>query len=111
VSKNTKIVLALVIMGFCLNTYSAQDPMRPPNWIMDSQTMSTRSIEPLTLQQILVSKNRKIAIINEKIVTEGSSIAGGKVLKISDEWVRVIRAGRSVTLIIAPTTKEYIREN
>jgi len=108
VSRNTTI--ALITIGISFNTYSAQDPMRPPNWIIESQTMSKRSIEPLALQQILISENRKIAIINEKIVIEGSSIDGGRVLDIGDEWVRVMRDGRSMMLRISPITKEKIRE-
>lgn len=109
-SKFIRTAIGLVIIGFCFNAYSAQDPMRPPSWTTRSPAPDAANAESLSLQQILISSTRKIAIINEKIVTEGASVSGARIIEITDEWVRVKRRGRSMTLKVAPMTKEYSRE-
>ncbi|MEH6448582.1 MAG: hypothetical protein V7765_07920 [Oleispira sp.] len=90
-------------------SYSAQDPTRPPSWMAESANVETRK-EVLILQQILISKNRKIAVINDKVVSEGDMVKGAKVREINRDWVSIIRSGRRVTLKLVPTTKEYINE-
>ena len=107
-----KVMKTLLIMLGILSAYPsfAQDPMRPPNWVAGSRNENNNNASTLNLQQILISKNRKIAIINEKVVIEGDKIDGAKVINISDKWVKVVRAGRTITLRITPTTKEYSRE-
>lgn len=89
---------------------SAQDPMRPPNWMLGNKNVSSSSAERLVLQQILISKNRTLAVINDVVVSVGDTVGGAKVKEISTQWVKVIRGGRNMTLKMAPTTKEYIRE-
>jgi hypothetical protein len=88
----------------------SKDPMRPPNWIKSLSNESVTKDSKLNLQQILISKDRKFAMINETLVSEGESIAGGKIKKITHQWVKVERGGRTLTLRIIPTTKEYRRE-
>ena len=98
--------IILVLSGL---SYS-QDPMRPPSWMTGPKSTSTSKASKLDLQQILISKDRKVAVINETLVTEGERIAGARVKQISTQWVKVVRAGRTKTLRITPTTKEYRSE-
>lgn len=88
----------------------AQDPMRPPNWSAEIREETATKLEPLELQQILNSNNRKVAVINGIIVVEGQVIAGAKVIKISEKFVRIMHRGRQVNLTMADTIKEYSRE-
>ncbi|MFT4777125.1 MAG: hypothetical protein ACI9B7_001503 [Oleispira sp.] len=101
--------LLLILLFLSFNCFS-QDPMKPPSWLEDNQP--TRAVEPETLhlQQILSSKNRKIAVINNTLVVEGQIIGGAKVAEITNQWVKVIYKGRSTTLTMTATTKEYNRE-
>ena len=104
----------LLLVGFSLMSIvclSAQDPMRPPSWMFESSTVKESNVERLIVQQILISENRTLAVINDVVVSVGDTVAGAKVKKISRQWVKVVRGGRSMTLRIVPTTKEYIREN
>lgn len=84
--------------------------MRPPNWSTGNRVEQNLQRESLNLQQILSSKNRKVAVINDTLVVEGQIIGGAKVAEITDQWVRVIYQGRSTTLTMTATTKEYDRE-
>jgi hypothetical protein len=84
--------------------------MRPPGWSTDNKPDRIATREVLNLQQILISKTRKIAIINDTLVVKGQIIGGAKVTEITDQWVKVSYKGRSTTLTITATTKEYNRE-
>lgn len=84
--------------------------MRPPNWSAGNRVEQNSQREILNLQQILSSKNRKVAVINDTLVVEGQIIGGAKVAEITDQSVRVIYQGRSTTLTMTATTKEYNRE-
>ena len=100
----------LFVLLFSFSNCFAQDPMRPPSWLAGSQPESNVNRETLNLQQILSSKNRKVAVINDTLVVEGQVIGGSRVAEITEQWVRVIYKGRSTTLTMTTTTKEYKRE-
>jgi hypothetical protein len=51
-----------------------------------------------------------VAVINDTLVVEGQIIGGSRVAEITEQWVRVIYKGRSTTLTMTATTKEYKRE-
>lgn len=101
--------LLFVLLFSSLNCFS-EDPMKPPGWSAGNRSDRNVQRQTLDLQQILSSKNRKVAVINDTLVVEGQIIAGAKVVKITDQWVRVIYQGRSTTLTMTATTKEYKRE-
>jgi len=105
-----KYTFVLLISLISINSYAAEDPMRPPSWMSRSTSNVQSSAQALLLQQILISKKRKLAVINEKVVAEGEMVSGARVKTIASKWVRVVRGNRSITLRLAPTTKEYIRE-
>jgi len=104
-----KLLLPLMLF-LSFNSYS-QDPMKPPGWgVVSKQPVKNVRRATLNLQQILSSKIRKIAIINDTLVVEGQIIGGSKVEKITDQWVKVTYKGRSTTLTMTAKTKEYNRE-
>jgi hypothetical protein len=103
------ILRPLLLVVFFSNCF-AQDPMRPPSWLVSNQPDHIVTQEVLNLQQILSSKNRKLAIINDTLVVKGQIIGGAKVTEITDQWVKVSYKGHTTTLTMTATTKEYIRE-
>lgn len=101
--------ILLLTLLFSVSNCFAQDPMKPPSWLVGNQ-IDRAPRETLNLQQILISKTRKVAIINDTLVVEGQIIGGAKVSKITEQWVSVIYKGRSTTLTMTASTKEYKRE-
>lgn len=89
--------------------HAGQDPMRPPHLSSPSGSKAVK-VEPIRLQQILISKNRKIVIINDKILQEGQSIAGAKITRIETYQVRIRRAGVNEIIKLLPATKDVNRE-
>jgi MSHA biogenesis protein MshK len=114
VYKKISNVLLIIFSFFTLGinssiSYSAQDPTRPPSWMTGAAEINT-SKKVLILQQILISDNRKIAVINDTLVSEGDMIEGAKVNRIDPDWVSIVRSGRRITLRLVPTIKESINE-
>lgn len=92
-----------------LSIFAGQDPMRPPNWARKAATPSV-SMEKIKLQQILISKDRKLAVINDRVLQEGQRIAGVTVIEIEASQIRIRRGGVNKIIKLLPTTKEVNRE-
>jgi len=102
-------LIPLLLSMLWLNTAIA-DPTRPPAWLGNSiQAAPQQSAgQSYLLQQILVSEQRRLAIINGELVSEGQSIQNARVVNISFDKV-VLRVGsKKKTLTLAPETKEVI---
>lgn len=72
------------------------DPTRPHNWNTVSAPKAKQ--KHFALNYILNTAQRKNAIINGKKVTEGESVSGAKVLKISQNTVLILVDGKHRTL-------------
>lgn len=98
---STNIVNAVVVMlmlSMANICFSAVDPMRPPEYMASSGPQKIELQQPLILQMVLVSGERKFAVINSKAVTEGGVIYGAKVVSINSDHVVVKRKGKVVDL-------------
>ncbi len=77
-----------------------QDPTRPVDFIDETKTMvkDLPATSGLTLSSVIVSKKRRLAVINDKSVTEGDFVDKFKVLTIHSDYVVVSSGGRIFTL-------------
>ncbi|MCD6219883.1 hypothetical protein J7K43_05810 [Candidatus Calescamantes bacterium] len=90
-----------------------RDPFQPPeeeSEIVPSPppTVEEEAPSELTLAGTLVSPKGAVAIINEKIVKEGESIGGFKVLRIERKRVILTREGKSYSLYLG--RKKEVKE-
>ena len=100
----------LIAFSLCCGLYlsfsnvSYADPMRPPSFGVVSTKSEYRSTS-FQVSQILISKEhgaeRKRAVINEVLVSEGDSISGAKVLRIEPEKVTIRVNGKKNVLVIS----------
>ena len=88
-----------------------QNPMQPPAFALlkyRQERLSRlpnsgklKSIEkPLVLNSILYSSNRKIAIVNDKMLSIGEKVEGAKLLKISRDRVKMVKKGKIINLLL-----------
>ena len=96
-----------VLIVFSGSIFADQNPMRPPSWAK-KPAASNVVIEKINLQQILISENRKLAVINNKVLQEGQVVAGVTVVEIKIGQVRIRRGGVSEIIKLLPPTKEVI---
>lgn len=67
---------------------SLVDPMRPPNVTVTPGDQGTETVAPSTqLQSVLISRSRKLAIINGQTVALGGRLGEATVSKISETEV------------------------
>lgn len=107
-----RLAEVLFLMGMLIISdvgYAGQDPMRPPHFSNQSTSKVVKK-EPIRLQQILISKDRKIVIINNKMLQVGQSISGAKITKIEANQISIRRAGVNKIIKLLPVTKEVNRE-
>lgn len=107
-------LLPLILMVISPLSF-AQDPMRPPAWLQQRQLSAPVDDGAFNLQQIISSKNRSVAVINDTTLVEGQKIDGAKVTEITSQWVKLKYKGRTITLTMltddmTTTTKEYHSE-
>lgn len=99
------IVACVSLCVLLIGTETLADPMRPPGYGAVSTTKSYRSTT-YSLSQILISDDRKRAIINETLVSEGAKIDGAKVLKIEQDRV-ILRVDGKLKVLAINDTKGF----
>lgn len=72
-----------------------QDPMRPPQ---TRQTESSTSAPSWDLSSILISDNRRLAVINGVLVKPGERVSGARLVRIAADHVVIRHAGGEQTL-------------
>ena len=74
------------------------DPTKPK--VNTEEPVSKGKSTPFNLQSILIGRMRRLAMINEQIVSVGSSINGARVLAIDKNHVVLLYSGRKVVLYL-----------
>ncbi|MEZ9329248.1 MSHA biogenesis protein MshK [Vibrio breoganii] len=91
------IMMGLVLLVGGQTAYAAQDPTAPLGWYKKKSTVVAKArTYPLpTLQSIVCDEGSKcFAMLNDKILSDGQSVAGYEIRHISSERVIVARAGK-----------------
>ena len=97
--------LAFVLVlwaGLSGDLYALNDPTQPTDPALYFGTGQTRNSSDWSLQSILSSPQRRIAIINGSRVREGDRIGSARVVRIRDSHVLLNTGGRTVTLRLLP---------
>lgn len=111
------VVVALLTLGFfgvgaLAKAASLRDPMQPPAYALQkfrqarlsgapAVTKSTAvkpQQKPLQLTSILISQNRKIAIIDDQMLALGDRIRGAKLVGLTRASARLVRKGKVINL-------------
>jgi len=111
----TRIILNLLFIysiAFSLNAAEQPliDPMRPENFSKPKPVKVIKKVtkvvkkapKPLILQQTVVSKERRFAIINGFTLVEGERVKGGFIVfQINDDNVILMRENKEFVLHLA----------
>ena len=98
---NLAFILALWA-GWSGNLYALNDPTQPIDPALYFGTGKTHDSGGWSLQSILSSPERRIAIINGSRVREGDRIGSARVMRIRDSHVLLNTGSRTVTLRLLP---------
>lgn len=98
----SRTVTSVVLIGLA-NIAIAIDPMAPPGYRAKtaSEPRTQQDLQPieqtqqgLSVQQIVIKKHHRSAVINNTLVAEGDTIGDAKVISIAAESVIVSVAGQ-----------------
>ncbi len=110
------LVVVLLSLGFfgvgaIASAQELRDPMRPPpfalqkfrqaKWARQPQPKTTApkaKPKPLQLTSILISPNRRIAIIDDQMLAVGDRIRGAELVELTRENARLVRQGKIINL-------------
>lgn len=119
-----RVLLTLVISagiafpGTVVLAQELKDPTQPPEFALKkfrqakmaklAKTRVAKVVKPsvrakpkaMQLSSILISNNRKIAIIDDQMLAVGESIQGARVTRITRDTVRLIRKGKVINLTL-----------
>lgn len=96
--------LLMLIIGGNLAEAQERDPTKPP--AVANEPMSPETLVDVQLSQIVYSKSKKMAIINNKRLVEGDTVGGFTVLEILPSEVHLNRSGERITLsLFQPLTE------
>ncbi len=90
------VLFGLIMAG---NAAALRDPTRPTD---PALYFSGSHNDGWTLQSILVSSNRRIAIINGKRVQEGDRVGSARIARIRNSHVIIKTGDRTLTLRLRP---------
>lgn len=95
---------AMLIIGLAAacNSHALTDPTQPTDPTLFFGKGKTQPGGGWSLQSILSSPQRRIAVINGARVREGDRIGSARVVKIRDSHVLLNTGGRTLTLRLLP---------
>ncbi|MEX0958087.1 MAG: hypothetical protein WDZ63_02255 [Burkholderiales bacterium] len=82
-----------------------RDPTRPPLFVAPAGAAAVRESD-LVLQTVLISPERRAAIINGRLLRLGENISGMQLMSISEGEVKLRGRGESRTLHLFPAVKK-----
>ena len=108
------LLISLGSFGFSaiLNAQELRDPMQPPPFALQkfrqakwaNQTKNPVPVKakpkqaPMRLTEIIYSKERKVAIIDDQLLVVGDRIRGARLVEVTRDSARLVRKGKVVTL-------------
>lgn len=106
---NLQAVRLLMCAGFlagnCLSIAAAenfQDPTRPPSTFAAPGSAVAETADVPVLQSVLISPNRKVAVISGKTLQVGDHVGDARVSRITETEVVMVQGGRAQTLKLFP---------
>lgn len=102
----TACALLLSLLGTQANADGLADPTRPPG---ATRRTTAEALQPLRVEAVLRSAERRLAIVNGKVVRTGDRVSGVLILEILDDGVRYLRDGRTQTVRL-PSAAMQIRQ-
>ena len=87
------IILLLVCIAH--TAYALNDPTRPSTF--KSAKVASKA---LNLESILISDERKVAVINGSVVAEGERVGVAEIVAINKDGVDVSSGGKNIRLVL-----------
>lgn len=104
---NLARILLIGLAGTAMQSIAQplRDPTRPPNFAMPRASEEPLQAD-LVLQTVLVSPDRRNAVVNGRLVRVGDSVLGMRVVEIRESAVVLEGNGEQRTLLLFPAVEK-----
>lgn len=97
-------------MTALLHAKELKDPMQPPPLALEKMRQAKRADQPkkpvavrpepppMRLTEIIYSKSRKLAIIDDQLVSVGDRVGGARLVRLTRDSARLVRNGKVIVL-------------
>ena len=113
-----QIIVALIFSALPMLVIALDDPTKPAfhpaanaPLVVNEEVGSEEATRELALSSILISSNRRVAVINGQIVKRDELIEGGRVVSIEPGRVVLDDAGEKIELFLLPDMKTKSRQH
>ena len=96
----SKVFLVCMLISLSYSGFAMRDPTRPPDSYLNQQQQETAKKNPFVVSAIIISKERRLAVINGKTVQVDDIVDGATVMKIESDHVRLKVSNLIVTVPI-----------
>jgi MSHA biogenesis protein MshK len=104
--------LLLLGLGFCWPAFGQgplSDPTRPPVGVVGSAGQSAPKTLKWKLTSTLISRQRRVAVINDQVVRVGQKIDGAVLVAVEPGSALLHHAGQKIQLkLVAGTVKQAV---
>ena len=100
-----KHIAVTVVLISSLSVAANQDPMRPPQFAPVEQRKAAPTKTSFSVQQIKTGATGTSAIVNGKLVKEGDTVSGARVVRITSDKVVLKYRQKLKTLSLLSNTK------
>lgn len=106
------MVALLLLSGLQLAAAPLEDPTRPPDFVGGASGISSGQDEiPVwRVSSILISRDRRVAVVNGKTVNQGDEVDSARVIRISPTAVTFRNSVETFTVKLLPTQIKSVRE-
>jgi len=107
-----QIALLLLVTAMPLPVAALDDPTKPPFYSAENAEIeSEEATLELVLSSILISSDRRLAVINGQILKRNELIDGARVVSIEAGRVLLDNAGERIELFLLPAMKTKSRRH
>lgn len=110
------------LLSFIVVLCGASAPLCAPLWAQEqlrdpTRPNSARPVEPTTVRQnfevtaIFISDQRRVAVLNGKLVAQGGSVDGATVTEVLPNSLRIQHLDREITVRLVDTTVHQQQES
>ena len=102
----------LFLSGMQLAAAPLEDPTQPPDFVAGGNgNGSKQAQEPVwQVSSILISEDRRMAVVNGKTVWQGDEVDGARVIRISPTAVTLRDSVETFTVMLLPVQVKAVRE-
>jgi MSHA biogenesis protein MshK len=112
---NKKVLLgslATLLLGSVMPLVAAalEDPTRPPDFVGVANGAKQSQVPTWQVSSILISKDRRMAVVNGKTVRQGDQVDSARVIRISPIAVTLRSSVETFTVKLLPAQVKSARE-